>query len=454
MASILDDIVVEKRKEIEVLYAQHNLDTLRQTTTPTKKDFYSAVAQAKIKGSAFFICEFKRKSPSEGWINRDANIEHQVTSYAQAGAGAVSVLTDTPFFGGTYDDLRTVATLLADTPVLALQKDFILDPIQIYLARQAGADMILLIAAILEPDELENLRQTAASLGMGALVEVHDAEELAKIQHLPFPVLGVNNRDLKTFRTALNRVNVLARQAGARMIISESGIRDYRDFLLVRRADGFLIGTGLMQHSGAMQVVDGNMAKLPALFKACGIRTAEAMAQKGADYIGINFSPVSKRRMSVEVLDEITIPSNAVAVFYQNTEAEIQAILKKYPFKIVQLYAGDVSPDFVRSLRHRVFMAGRIGSSADLAALEVYAADIDLFILDGTTPGSGQQIVRSAIPTDFPFPFLLAGGIRTENAASYRLYANCVGVDVASGIENEGAVDLSKILSIRQAITA
>ncbi len=449
--NILDTIVARKREEIAELYQQHDLEVLRRSSRPTAKSFYATLAAARAVNEPFFICEFKRKSPSEGWINRDADLPAQVQSYVDAGAKAVSVLGDTDFFGGSYDDLRAAATVLGPTKALLLQKDFVLDPIQIYLAREAGADMILLIAAILSADELEYLRQIAEGLGMGALVEVHDAEELKKVQHLPFPVLGVNNRDLKTFRTALNRVNVLARAARGRYVIAESGIKDYRDFQLVRSADGFLIGTSLMRQDGAMTVVQ--QAEARPLLKACGIRTAEALREASADYLGINFSPVSKRRMPLEVLDNNTLPDHAVAVFYQNTEAEIVDILQKYPFKIVQLYADDVSPAFVRSLKKKVFLACRVAETADLERLESYAADVDLFILDGAVPGSGQRI-GAAIPTDFPYPFLLAGGIHAGNTDLRLPYRNCVGIDMASGIETEGKVDLDKINVVLRSLVA
>ena len=248
--NILDQIVAHKHLEIKRLYEQFDFDTLRQMAIPSAKNFYRSLAAARTQGEPFFIAEFKRKSPSEGWINRDADVCDQVQHYARAGARAVSVLTDSHFFGGSYDDLQQAAITLHEMPgeaPLLLQKDFILDPIQIYLARLHGADIILLIAAILSTERLRMLRHTAESLGMGALVEVHNREELENIRHLDFPVLGINNRDLNTFRTALNRVNVLARLAGKRFIIAESGIQDYRDFQAVRRADGFLIGTGLMR---------------------------------------------------------------------------------------------------------------------------------------------------------------------------------------------------------------
>ena len=482
--NILAKIVESKKREIGRLHEQYDLTQLSESCKLSESStlrFYQALAETRARGEHFFIAEFKRKSPSEGWINREANLPAQVRAYAQAGAGAISVLTDGPFFGGSYEDLKLAAETLrrassaVHRPPLLLQKDFILDPIQIYLAKLHGADIILLIAAILEPERLDFLKKTAESLGMGVLVEVHDEEELAKIQHLDFPVLGMNNRDLKTFRTALNRVNVLRKQSGGRFVIAESGIRDYRDFQAVRHADGFLIGTGLMREKETLfsgqttlgrQTTAGFSAHFQSqgkyLFKACGIRTAEIFATlsdrvtqshpvtiNSPDFIGINFSPVSKRRADAQtcaVLKTAQV-SNAVAVFYKNTESDIRDILEKFPFRTVQLYADDVTPEFVRSLKQRVVLALQVRETSDLQKLAPFAADVDFFILDGATPGSGQRI-GAAIPADFPYPFLLAGGLHEGNLEAILYYENCIGVDIASGIETEGRADMGKIQTI------
>jgi indole-3-glycerol phosphate synthase len=478
--NILAQIVESKKREIEALYQQYDLRALsaemaqsQPNAAPKVPLFYQRLAEARAAGQPFFITEFKRKSPSEGWINRHADLPAQIQAYAQAGASAISVLTDEPFFGGNYADLQSARRALDNgleaniqCPLL-LQKDFILDPLQIHLAKRSGADLILLIAAILEPARLDNLRRTAESLGMGALVEVHDAEELEKIQHLDFQVLGINNRDLKTFRTALNRANVLRQRAAGRFVVAESGVLDHRHFQAVKNADGFLIGTGLMRGDST-----GLKGGLPAhfqaqgrlLFKACGLRTAETLAAicstsdglttiqpiatSTPDFIGLNFSPLSKRRAderTLELLRNSTdVQAKAVAVFYQNSESDIRAALEKWPFKTVQLYAGDVSPDFVRTLRQRVILAARVSEILDFQSLEAYAADVDFFIFDGAQPGSGQRI-GATIPPDWAYPFLLAGGLHEGNLDAALGHPQCIGVDVASGIETDGAVDVAKI---------
>jgi indole-3-glycerol phosphate synthase / phosphoribosylanthranilate isomerase len=466
MSSILDTIVAQKHIEIKELYKKHSLSALEAATkleTALKPAFYTRLQAAKDEKRPFFITEFKRKSPSEGWINQFADLSAQIIAYTKAGAGAISVLTDTNFFGGKYADLEQARNTLDVMPLnetpLLLQKDFILDPIQIHLAKQNGADLILLIAAILTPENLDFLRKTAENIGLGVLVEVHDEEELDKIQHLDFPVLGVNNRDLKTFRTSLNRGNYLQKKLKGRLLIAESGVQSYRDFQAVRGADGFLIGTGLMRQSSALKAGVANNAatffenffatKGKILVKACGIRTADLFQENTADYIGINFSPVSKRRIDIDLLrSHFDLPSNAVALFYKNSEAEIRAILADFPFKIVQLYAEDVTPAFIRSLKKKVILAAAIRKEADLTALEDYAAEVDFFILDGASPGSGQ-VGEIAIPKDFPYPFLLAGGIKLENLHKVTNFVHCIGVDIASGIETDGQIDVDKLSHIK-----
>ncbi len=473
--NVLKDIVASKLKEINELYQQYNFVQLKQdlsasvSTAHAPIAFYEKLARYQAANIPFFISEFKRKSPSEGWINQYADLPEQLHRYAHAGAAAISVLTDEPFFGGTYNDLllarQTLSKLPGERPLL-LQKEFILDPIQLYLAKKHGADLILLIAAILPPDKLEELRLLAESLGLGVLVEVHDEEEFEQIKHLDFQVLGVNNRDLKTFRTALNRVNVLAQKPEAknRFVVAESGVLHYRHFQAVRKAHAFLIGTGLMrnaqQEPDTLSFHDYFRVKSGPLFKACGIRTLEILKKLDQangpvpDWAGINFSPLSKRQPNQEVLlylEQLT-PSHdlwtiLVAVFYHNTPEQIMETLTKYPFRTVQLYANDISPEFVCSLKQRIVLAQAIRQETDFKTIEDFAPFVDFFILDGALPGSGQSS-QIAIPPDFPYPFLRAGGISIHNLQLEHDIPNCIGVDIASGIETDGEVDWAKIEAI------
>jgi indole-3-glycerol phosphate synthase len=192
------------------------------------------------------IAEFKRRSPSKGAIREGAEPEEIATAYVRGGASAISVLTDEPGFGGTSEDLvRVVKTV--DIPVLC--KDFILSPMQVFEARAWGADIVLLIVAALTQKELASLHRQVTSLGMTALVEVHDAHEVKIAVDIGAQLIGVNNRDLHTFETDVATSLELVKGIPPHVVrVSESGIRSRYDMNRLRKAgfDAVLIGESLM----------------------------------------------------------------------------------------------------------------------------------------------------------------------------------------------------------------
>ena len=439
---ILTKIVSTKEGEIKALYQTYDIENLKKEVAPSPLSFYDKLASAQGK---IFITEFKRKSPSAGWINKDVAIEKQLQQYRDLGTNAVSVLTDHFYFGGTYDDLEKASAFLQDTDICILNKEFVIDEIQIYLARKFGAHIILLIAAILETEQFIHLKNVAELLGMGVIAEVHNLEEYQKIETATCKVLGINNRNLNNFKTAINNCNYIANNINhTGYIIAESGMASALDLAITgKHAKGFLIGTSLMQQDLNLQKKETKSY----FFKACGIREAAHLKENLADLMGVNFSPISKRKVDFEILNTVRIRRNMVSVFYQNAEAEILEILEKYNFEYAQLYANDVSFEFVQQLKKRVLLAIRWQGLEDLKLVERYAPFVDLFILDAPKPGSGKQI-ESPIPKDFPYPFLLAGGINIDNAKAVLKYDNCIGIDVASGIEKDGVVDLRKSLAL------
>ena len=193
------------------------------------------------------IAEFKRKSPSKGAINTNASVESVSIGYMQAGASALSILTDKEFFGGKNEDLTT-ARKFNFCPIL--RKDFIIDEYQIIEAKSIGADCILLIAAALEPKRLKELASFAHSLGLEVLMEVHDGEELESSLNEHLDLVGVNNRSLKTFEVSLGTSFGLVNQIPSEFIkISESGISKPETLMELKKAgfDGFLIGENFMK---------------------------------------------------------------------------------------------------------------------------------------------------------------------------------------------------------------
>lgn len=248
METILDRIIKEKREE--VLRLQNNAPVTRERHHP-KRSFIQKLQHAD---EIAIVAEFKRSSPSKGIINIGVDPAAQAQLYEKYGASAISVLTDETFFKGSFSDLETIRKTV-ELPILC--KDFIIDPIQIDRAFASGANIILLIVAALEQDQLIKLYQYATALELEVLVEVHNREELERALNIGAKLIGINNRDLKTFQVSLETTETLAatvRQAGA-FLISESGIHQQGDVERVRNAgaNGILVGEALMKSEDMKQ---------------------------------------------------------------------------------------------------------------------------------------------------------------------------------------------------------
>jgi indole-3-glycerol phosphate synthase len=245
MMNILEKIVAHKWDEINELKALYPLKLLERSiyfSSPT----VSLSKYLKREDKSGIIAEFKRQSPSRGVINAYAGVEDTSIGYMRAGASALSVLTDTHFFGGSNSDLKT-ARKFNFCPIL--RKEFIIDEYQIYEARSIGADAVLLIAEILKPDEVKKLARLAKSLDLEVVCEVHSGNQLEKITD-DVDLIGVNNRNLDTFEVDINTSFELLRHIpDGKMKISESGISRPETVFELKKAgfNGFLIGENFMQ---------------------------------------------------------------------------------------------------------------------------------------------------------------------------------------------------------------
>jgi len=242
---ILDEIVAAKRVEIDALRRLRPEEDYRRlaAAAPPVRSFREALARPGTS----IIAEMKRASPSRGRIREEYDPSALARAYAGAGARAMSILTDAPFFEGALAHL-VEARVAGRLPVL--RKDFLIDPIQLWEARAAGADAVLLIAAILDEGDLRSLLALAGDLGMDALCEVHDEPEMRRVLEAGARLIGINNRDLRTFRVDLavtERLAPLARDQA--LVVAESGIRDRADIerLEAAGARAFLIGETLMR---------------------------------------------------------------------------------------------------------------------------------------------------------------------------------------------------------------
>ena len=249
--SILETIKAHKLIEVRDGQQQISIDELKQQ--PGFDRHVISISQA-VKSGSGIIAEFKRASPSKGNINLDADVLEIVTSYAEAGVSAISVLTDQKFFQAHPDDILQARTVL-DIPIL--RKDFIVDPYQIYEAKALGADAILLIAAILDSESIDQLTTTAQQLGLEVLIEVHDEGELEKLCGRE-NMVGVNNRNLNDFTVDLNKsIKLMPKLPAQAVKIAESGITGLDDMLKLKQAgfDGFLIGEHFMRSENAGETI-------------------------------------------------------------------------------------------------------------------------------------------------------------------------------------------------------
>lgn len=245
---MLDAILVEARAAVHARSERLPLAELRAHAAEAPPVRSLSAGLRAVSGMAL-IAEVKRRSPSAGaLVTTTVDSAARAALYERAGAAAVSVLTDGPHFGGSLDDLRAVRAAPIGIPVL--RKDFILDEYGVVESRAAGADAVLLIAAALGDEQLRELLGLAEQLGMEALVEVHDADELERVLSMPAPIVGINNRDLTSFDTSLGPTLELApRVPVERIVVSESAIATPEDVRVVRGAGAgaVLVGTALMQ---------------------------------------------------------------------------------------------------------------------------------------------------------------------------------------------------------------
>lgn len=251
MSNILDQIIATKHDEVAAGRAQQRISDFRkviETQTPCR-GFYHAIENQLVKGETAVIAEVKKASPSKGIIRADFDPVSIAQSYLKGGATCLSVLTDQQYFKGSDDYLLSVRR---EVGLPVLRKDFMVDAWQIYQSRALGADCVLLIVACLDDEKLHELHDLANDLGMDVLVEVHDEEEMQRALKTPAKLIGINNRNLKTFETSLSTSEALVKMVDdERIVVSESGIHYSADIEFLQQHDinTYLIGESFMRHT-------------------------------------------------------------------------------------------------------------------------------------------------------------------------------------------------------------
>ncbi|EKK3999800.1 bifunctional indole-3-glycerol-phosphate synthase TrpC/phosphoribosylanthranilate isomerase TrpF [Cronobacter sakazakii] len=451
METVLAKIVADKALWVEARKAQQPLASFQNDVVPSTRRFYDALQGART----VFILECKKASPSKGVIRSDFDPARIAGVYTHH-ASAISVLTDEKYFQGSFDFLPIVSAV-AHQPVLC--KDFIIDPYQIYLARFYQADACLLMLSVLDDEQYRQLAAVAHSLGMGVLTEVSNEEELERALRLEAKVVGINNRDLRDLSIDLNRTRELAPRLGHGVtVISESGIHTYGQVReLSRFANGFLIGSALMEHddleSAVRQVLLGEN-------KVCGLtrpQDAQSAWQAGALYGGLIFVGSSPRAVSDEqaraVID--AAPLRYVGVFRDAPVEDVVAKANAFSLAAVQLH-GDEDQTYISALRASLPETTAIwkAQSVSHALPPRNLQYVDRYVLDNGQGGTGQRFDWSLLEGQTLDNVMLAGGLGADNCVQ-AAQLGCAGLDFNSGVESApGIKDSDKLAAVFRTLRA
>jgi len=475
---ILGRIVARTRERLAVRRREMPLERiLVSAPTPIgRRPFASAISRP---GQVNVIAEFKRRSPSRGVIREDLHPVRVAQAYEIAGAAALSVLTEEQFFGGSMEDLREAraATLLA-----TLSKDFVVDPYQVWDARYAGADAVLLIVAALEDGEIRQLLSAADEAGLEALVEVHSERELRRALECGARIVGVNNRDLTTMAVDLQTSLSLAPLIPDDVVaVAESGIRGPGDVRRLRDADydAVLVGEHLMTQRDPGQALESLIRESSAprwagradrggtgvFVKVCGITSVDdalEVAGAGADAIGLVFWPGSPRRVDLETARRISasLPPSVlrVGVFVDAPREEIVRASEEVGLDVLQLH-GQEPPEDLAGLPRPVVKAVGVRAGFEVASALRYQGTADGILLDsgtgGAPGGTGATFdwsLAREVREKVPF-LMLAGGLTPDNVARALAAVRPHGVDVSSGVESApGRKDAARVRAFVHAV--
>lgn len=503
--NILQRIYANRRAAVE---AQKQIPSQRMSDLQAAYDLNAAPPLvpfvARLKQTPFdvaLMAEIKRGSPSKGIFALEINAPVQARKYALAGASVISVLTEPEWFKGSIEDLRAVRQVLDGMPnrPAILRKEFIFDEYQILEARLAGADTVLLIVKMLETEVLERLYKYSISLGMEPLVEVQTAEEMEIAVKLGSKVIGVNNRNLESFEVDMDTTGRLRKMVPENTLICAlSGINSYKDVLVCKNdgVNAVLVGESIMRAPDATSFIaelcsgsrpaEKKRQTKPLFVKVCGTRSAEAAKQavdSKADFVGIILVPGTKRCVSHETAlaiskvvhsvndnlanrPEESISKDGATDFFAAAEARLQSartrlvgvfqnqplneILEKqrlYNLDFVQLHGEEplewakmIPVPVIRSFKPDHVGIGQRGYHT-------------IPLLDSGA-GSGKLLdvskVKDVLTRDPDLRIFLAGGLSPENVAEAvhalgDLNDRVIGVDVSSGVEEDGRQSLTKI---------
>ncbi len=452
MMNILNKIIEHKKEEVAKAKKKRPLSGFVNDLQPSIRDFKKAISKEGVN----LIAELKKASPSVGVVSKNFDIDKIIKIYNKY-SSAISVLTDEKFFSGSLENLKKVRTL-SKLPIL--RKDFIIDEYQIYEARDAGADAILLIASVLSEEEINDFIKIAKKYKMDCLVEIHNIKELKKVLKTDAEIIGINNRNLENFKIDLNTTLDLAKYIPTdKVVVSESGINDYGDVARFgEMVNAVLVGTGLLK-SGDVEFNIKNL--LFPRVKICGIKKlkhAKAAAKYGADFLGFIF--VSRRPKYIDPKDAKIIiqkvrkdfPSvKMVGVFQDEKLDTVNEIACYLNLDFVQLH-GNESPSYCKNAVKPVIKAVGIGKKIRnkrqlKKIIDKYKNNVVCILFDAPQGGSGKTFAWHLVEAfSARYPIILAGGLNSKNIKRAIKIVRPQIVDVSSGVEsNKKEKDSKKI---------
>jgi len=471
--TILDEIAADTRQRVAAQKAAVPPAEMRRLADATPKPDGFPFERALAVDELSFIAEVKKASPSAGVIAASFPYLDIAAEYERAGAAAISVLTEPHFFHGADEYLAEIAVARG---IPALRKDFVIDGYQIIQARALGAAAVLLIVALLDDAALRHFLTLADELGLSALVEVHDEAETRRALAAGARVIGVNNRDLHSFKVdpgTTERLAPLVPQGV--LLVAESGVSEPATVRRLRDAgvDAILVGEALMRSADKTAALRQLRAKLTQI-KICGLMTPDDVAAVNAsppDLTGFVFAPESSRRITPEKAAELRSllrPFIApVGVFVDADPAMIAELAAAGVIEMAQLHGRETDADVaaVKELTGLPVIKGvRMSSSHNPVILRAASEasgvagsgpvfpSADYVILDSTA-GSGRTFDWGAIPP-LGRPFFLAGGITTVNINQALAVPGVMGVDISSGAQRDGHKDPDLIHELVRATRA
>lgn len=440
---LLAEIAQARRTDLASRFDGVSIDMLRSCATRTNRCLADALAQP----GARFILEIKKASPSRGAIRAKADVAKVARGYAGV-ADALSVLIETRHFAGSLDDLR-LARGEFDGPILA--KDFFLDQRQVVEARIAGADAVLVMLSLVDDSTARALIAEAKLFGMDALVEVHDEAEMRRANALGAQLIGINNRDLRDLSIDLSVTERLARLAGGKVLVSESGISSRGDAeRLSGHVDGFLVGSALM---AAADPADAAREFMFGRVKLCGVRRLEDVSP-AATHAGLVFVPDSPRSVSLgEAFRLMSAGPRRVGIFRDAPIADVAETATVLGLAAVQLH-GREDCDYVRSLVRRLPGECEIWKALSVGASQPESFDAaDRLLFDSGPGGTGRTFDWKRVRGHPRLASaLIAGGIGPGNARDAAL-VGAYAIDVGSAVDaRRGVKSPQKIRALFDAL--